>query len=392
MRLELSIKDIFKAPRIALSFQRMWIQFIGLIFGYLFYFTFSYLALWFQGIPLNQAWHLYRLIPYLGGAQDFWYSWLVYGFGIFSFLIATLISGTAVSRASYMLLKGHNFYTWREAYKFAFRKTGSIIFALVTLLVIIMCFLIAAWLIALFGSIPWIGTIGFSLLTFIIVICSLVLSFFIILCGATILMAPSILATTDEDAFEVIFQMIAVVWHQPVRFLAYHLGGIAQSILSLTIFAFIIKRTILLFIAIYQTPVVVMQSFRYDFFNIVNQALALVQQWLLKLTLIFDGLFGDSASFIKKVCYLNNNFTLIKKTLLTQDIEIASYIVAVSLLVIGGFVIAYALTTFYAGNTIAYLVIRYKNDDLNLLDRVDLEEKALITENSSPISPEQEAE
>jgi len=383
---------LFKAPRIALSFQRIWLQLIGFLSAYLIYTGFSYFALCINGFELKYAWKTFHLFPYLTGANVFGFSWIIYGVGIFIAMIILMFTATAVSRASYMLIKGHNFYTWREAFRFARKKMSSILMAPIAFGIIILCFFLGGWFVGLVGFIPMVGTIGFSLFSIIwIMLCLILLFFMVILCGV-ILLFPAIVATTDEDAFEVIFQIIAIIWHQPARVIFYHLGCLVQSVFTLGIFAFIMKRAILLFMVIYQTPWLVAKSFREDFANLMNQAFAHLQEWLFILSFHLDYLLGEFSPTIKAQTYLAHFFPLIKKPLIKPEIDIAAYIVAVSLLFIGGIVLSYAFATFNTGMTISYLVLRYKKDNENLLDRRDDEEKMneeLEEEAPPPPAPEE---
>ena len=42
-------RDIFRSARLAFSFQRIWIQFVGLLYGYLGYIILTYLSLLIDG-------------------------------------------------------------------------------------------------------------------------------------------------------------------------------------------------------------------------------------------------------------------------------------------------------------------------------------------------------
>ncbi|RKY82425.1 hypothetical protein DRQ07_01390 [candidate division KSB1 bacterium] len=55
--------------------------------------------------------------------------------------------------------------------------------------------------------------------------------------------------------------------------------------------------------------------------------------------------------------------------------NISSWIMAILLLIIGGFAISYPMAVFNAGNCLVFLVIKKKKDDENLLERKDAEEE-----------------
>ncbi len=122
-------RDLFRAPRIAWSFQRIWIQFLGLLSGWAVYFIFTYLALLLAGEHLSIVWARFGLIPSIAGLPLPWYAWIFAGIGILGFLFCWLVSATGVCRAVYMNLKGNHFYTWKDAIRFAFKKKGGAVIA-----------------------------------------------------------------------------------------------------------------------------------------------------------------------------------------------------------------------------------------------------------------------
>ena len=106
---------------------------------------------------------------------------------------------------------------------------------------------------------------------------------------------------------------------------------------------------------------------------------AMIQNWTFMLQGIFDSTFKELSPFI----YFSHSFTLIPAADLNITITISSYIYAISLLIIGGWVISYALSTFTTGNTLLYLVLRKFKDDENLLEREDAEEEKEESEEAS---------
>ncbi len=375
-KFQFKFSDLMRAPRIALSFQRIWIQFIGFTLGYLFYGIFTYLALWLQGMPLVEVWRNYYLIPYLTEFTVDWYVWLVFGIGVVGFLFSLVLAGTAGARATYMTLRGEPFYTWRQAYHFAFKKKNAIIVAPLALLVISLIIVAGGWFLGLLGRIPWIGPLGFSLLLPVWIGVCAILGFIILITCLTGLLSPAILATTDEDAFEVIFQTIPIVWQLPWRLAGYQIWSAVQALLGLSVLAFFVKKAVLLMLAIYQVPYLVATGFRNDFQNMMSQAFAILEKWLLNLTLFIDQLLGAGASVYKSLTYFATYHPFMSRNILSSEIALAADIVAFGLLFIGGLVLAYGLATFQAGNTISYLLLRLKREGDDLLQRPDRELEA----------------
>lgn len=367
LKLKFDWRDVIRAPRLALSLQRMWIQLVGMSVGYLVYLVLSYLSLLVAGYELKIAWSQFGLLPCLFGIGDSfpWTSWLLFGLGSLLFLVTYLVTNTAVSRAVYMTSKGNSFYSWREAFAFSFRKFGSIVLAPLALLLLIGLLILGAAIVGLLGKIPFVGEIGVSLFTVVWVLSALLIFFLALVTVVALILIPSIIATTDEDAFEAIFQSFSIAWSQPWRFLFYEALTIVASFVALAVLAFFIKESVFIMNAL-------LGSFMgADFINLANNGQALLQSWVLLAQNILQVLYRDYSFYF----FFSKQFVPIPVAELPVSVVISSYIYALSLLFIGGWVISYAFSTFTAGTTVAFLVLKYKKDEENLLERQDKEEE-----------------
>ena len=365
VKLYFDYRDIFRSARIAFSLQRMWIQLVGMAFGLAAYLVVTYGAFLSAGNSLKDVWNMYGLLPcFFGSGETFpWYSWIVFGIGAVIFLCVFLITNTAVARASYMQMKGNNFYTWREAFRFAIRKAGSVILTPVSLAIMIGFIVLGALVVGLLGKIPYVGELGVSLFTLFWFLTTIFLFFLTIVAGVSFLLVPSIIATTDEDAFEAVFQTFSTTWSQPWRFIFYEALTMAVSVVALGIFAFFAKEGILIANRLLG---VFMGS---DYINLANNGQALVQSWTLLSQNVIESLFSKAAPAI----YFSKEFIYI--TDLPITVKISGYFYALSLLFLGGWVLSYGLSTFSVGNTLLYITLRKKKDDENLLERKDKEEE-----------------
>ena len=172
-------KDIFRAPRLAFSLQRIWINGTGLLVGYLVYLVFTYFSAVFGGYNFSYVWSKFGLLPCSFALSLPWTSMVIYLFGVALFGAIVLLTNTAVSRAAYMAMRDELFYTWTQAYKFAYKKWISSVGAMLTFVFIIAFFVIAALIMGLIGRIPFVGELGTVLLT-VPYIFSALLLFFII--------------------------------------------------------------------------------------------------------------------------------------------------------------------------------------------------------------------
>ena len=69
MNLHFDIRDIFRAPRLALSGKKIWIFILGNIVGYVSYWILTYVAFAIAGINFSQSWSDYGLYPCLFGNE-----------------------------------------------------------------------------------------------------------------------------------------------------------------------------------------------------------------------------------------------------------------------------------------------------------------------------------
>lgn len=367
IKLYFDCRDIFRAPRFAFSMQKMWIQLVGGTVGYVLYFIMTYLGFWVSRVPLSSVWKDYKLLPcFFVAAEDLsWISWILYSIGIFLILCSFFLANTAVARATYMTAKGNIFYSWKEAYRFAFRKFTSVILTPVSLIILIVLMLVGGGIVGLIGRIPYAGIIGISLFTTVWFLAALFIVFLALITLVSLLIVPSIIATTDEDAFEAVFQSFSVAWSQPWRLIFYEALTICLSIVSMGIFAFFVKQAIVLMNDIF---IVALGD---NFSNTAYQGQYLVQNWLLFGQNIIEYLYQNFIDYV----YFSNVFKVISPEILSPVILFSSYLYAVNLLFIGGWVLSFGFSTFTTGNLFLYLTLRRKKDGENLLERVDKEEE-----------------
>jgi hypothetical protein len=276
------------------------------------------------------------------------------------------LTSTAIARASYMLLKGNNFYTWRESFAFAFRKAGSVLSTPVAIAVLALFMLVSGLIIGFLGRIiPVVGELGVTLLTIFWLLAAILMFFLLIALGVSIILVPAIIATTDEDAFEAVFQSFSTIWSQPWRFILYEVVVGIIGLFSLGVFAFVIKEAYLLMSGIFSVP----WAFGDDFINIAAQAQHLLQKWLFISQEWVQMVYWKFSDFI----YFKNEFY--NMLTLTTVQKISAYFMAISMFAIVWWVASYGMAVVEVGNTLVYLILRKRKDDENLLERLDKEEE-----------------
>ena len=118
IKLYYDYRDIFPAPRLALSGKKIWIFIVGNLAGFILYWLSSYDSLSMAGMSFGNAIAKYGLYPCLYGNEAEWYSWLLYYFGIIAWIVSVLFSCTAVSRVTLKQLKGNDFYSAHANYDY----------------------------------------------------------------------------------------------------------------------------------------------------------------------------------------------------------------------------------------------------------------------------------
>lgn len=360
--LNFSFTDLFKALRLAFSPQRIWIQFIGLTIGYAGYFVFAVFSLLLSGESFSDIIARYGLFPCLLASRTDIpvVAYFVFALGSLIFFIAAIITNTAVARASFMVLKRNNFYSWRNALAFGLRKSGSTLVPLLVLLTMVLGLVVGAWVVGFLGRIPFIGELGVSLFTFFWMLATLLLIFLGIATMTAILMMPAIIATTNEDAFEGTYQTFSVIWNQPWRTLFYTLLATAISVVGFFILAIFVKQAFVLMNGLFSF------SMSDKYINLASQGQYLLQSWT---NLLNDGitkLFGEFRSLF----FFGRNFIPLE---LNTTLAISSYIFAISMVIVGGLTLSYLLAIFNTASVISYLILRKRKDDENVLDWKDKE-------------------
>ncbi len=362
VKLRFDFRDIFRAARLSLSLQRLWIQFLGIFFGYLGYLIFTYCAILTTGAHFKAIWLRYGLLPHIGVYHLSWYGYVLFGLGLFIFVLFWLIASTAVARAVYMNLKGFSFYTWKDSFKFSFSKVGSIIATPLSIFAIALFTGLGGVIIGLLGKIPYVGELGLSLFTLVWFAASVFLVFIILGFGISFLLTPPILATTDDDAFEGIFQSFSTMYSQPWRLIIYEVLLVAVSVAGFLFMSLFFKQAWKLM------NMILVLGMGEKFVDLSYKASYLIQNWIYPAILWSKSILGDYASYF----FFTRSFIFTEVSLL---LNISAWIMAIFLVFVGGYLLSYPLAIFNSGNGIIFLILKKIKDDENLLERKDREEE-----------------
>jgi hypothetical protein len=235
--LHYNYKDLFLAPRLALSPKKIWVFIFGNLCGYIAYWILSYLSLVFSGVQINDAITDYGLFPCLYGNSGPLISWLIYYSGICIWLFFVLISITAVSRITVKQLKGDNFFSANDALDYAMKKWKSVIFAPLSIIFIIFILFIIACIFAMISSLPLIGDLSLPLFYIFYFLGGIFTVYSFIVFMVSLFFSPVIIGAIEEDTIGTVFHSYQITFNQPWRIITYHALLIPQIIIFINIFS-----------------------------------------------------------------------------------------------------------------------------------------------------------
>ena len=382
--LHFNYKDIFLAPRLALSPKKIWVFIIGNLSGYVIYWILSYLSLTISGIEINEAITEYGLFPCLYGNSAPLVSWLIYYTGICIWLFFVLISCTAVSRITIKQLQGDNFYSADDALDYVMKKWRSIVFTPISVIFIIITFVIIACVFALIGNIPIVGKLLFPLLYIFYFFGSIFTVFSLFVLIISLLFGPAIIGSYEEDTIGTVFHSYQITFNQPWRIITYQSILVTLAIIFINIFSWFYSVSFNL----------INQIFGYfmgiKLENIMGYAVSIVDtSWIsnnfstLKIS-IEQELFGtltmatDMIEFILSL--LVKFFSLILLALPNFSIEsysgslsaietISGLLLSIPLIFLTISVLSYGLAILSVGETIIFIIFKKIMDKENILIR-----------------------
>jgi len=383
-QLHFNFKDIFRSARLAFSIQRIWLNGLGLLAGYLLYLIISYLSLLAAGYDFSTIWGRLGLLPCAFAMVVPWYSTLLYVLALLVFFAVILLTNTAVSRVVYMTLRDELFYTWSQALKFAWKKWISSLGAMLTFLFIIAFFVIGGLVMAFIGRIPLVGEIGTVLFTIPYIFAALLLFFICLSFGVALFFVPAILATSDEDALGGVFQSFSITFNQPWRILVYLSLLSLIYLVGIFIFGLVMKISYHIFLTFFSLGMgEKMMLVQQQALHLLDKALPIVYTWAHSLP-------GNIGGFI----YLNNPHPMV--AVMPFTVVLSGYIFGIFLLFLAGVVLAYGEAIMNSGLTIIYVILYKLQEKESLLEREDEElkeeEEEEKKEEQPPAEPEEKEE
>ena len=360
MNLYFDVRDIFRAPRLALSGKKIWTMMQATYVGYVIYCIFSYFALMAQGGTFGDAWENFGIIPppvalqtvIMGIEETGWGATILSIIGILGGLISLVLGATAVARITYKQLKGDEFYSSRDAWGFVKKHWHAPVFTHLSIIIIAGFFVIMAIIFALIGKIPYLGELFFGIPYLLWFAGSVFVVYTMVVLMISTFFTHAIVGAMEEDTMGAVFQIYSITWSQIWRVLLY----------------------LPLIYGLVAIGTVVFYFFMTAGYNLVNSVFG--NDWLMgdKLARMIGWVVGDTfmAGPASLMQWQAPDFFFYEPEGTME--YIGGAFIAISLFVVFWAILSYALCIEVAGQTIALVILKKRSDDDNLLERKDEEE------------------
>lgn len=353
-KLHFDIRDIFRVVRLGWSGKKIWVGLCGTLVAYAGYAILAVADHLLAGASLQEIWHRYGLFPgpapfpatLAGTAIDvvaLLYVWFVV------FLMICMIC-----KITYQQLKGDDFYSSGDAWRFILRNWGGVVWGPVATLALLIFFVVAGIVIGwLAAMIPWAGELAFGIFFIPIFFAALVAVFISIAFVVSITMSPAVVGTVGEDALEVAIQSFSLAWSQPWRLVLYMIW----MKISVSIGA------------------VLLGTFMASALGLVSWACGLFMKEKLA-NLVYVA--GQYVPYDFTRCeWLSMDITAFLPAAgsPTGSELLAGGILGVMLLLLTAIFNAYVLSAYASGISLVYVILRKRKDDENLLEWEDDEQE-----------------
>ena len=366
------VRDIFRAPRLALSGKKIWIFMVGNLGGFILYWVFSYLSLAMAGVSFSDAINQYGLYPCLFGNEAGWVAWITYFIGVEAWILAIYLACTAVTRVTLKQLKGNDFFSAGDAWKYVCKHWHPVVFAPISIVLIIVFFMVFAGLFAFMGKIPYLGEFIFAFPYIFYFFGSVFTIYTAFVLLVSLHYTPAIVGTYEEDTMGTVFQSYSITWSQPWRVIAYHIVLIPLLVISVYLFSWAWSAGFNLINYVFGCNWFMGEKLS----GMVNYATTLVYPgWLCS---FFAGCSGWLTTCLNN-CYLGCLSFLTCSVPATSgplsgSETVAGVLLAISIFLVGLSILSYGLSIISVGETLMFIIFKKKSDDDDLLQRKDEDE------------------
>ena len=371
MNLYFDVRDIFRAPRLALSGKKIWIFIVGNLAGFIAYWVFTYLSLAMSGMALSDAIAKYGLYPCLYGNEADWYSWVTYFIGVEAWILAIYMASTAVSRITLKQLKGNDFFSIGDAWSYVYKHWHAVVFSPVAIGLIIAFFIIFAGFFALLSSIPYLGAFLFVVPYVLYFFGSVFTLYTLFVLFVSLVYTSPIVGVYEEDTMGTVFQSYSIAWSQPWRVIAYHIILIPLVLLSLEIISWFWFNAIGFINYVFGCEWFMAGKLS----NMASYASSLVcPAWICEMAACVRNCVAGSLGCSYCLPSVFPTTCAVSTSAMSGTEAIAGVILAVSYFFIGLSIVSYGLSIVSVGETLMFIIFKKKSDDDDLLQRKDEDE------------------
>ena len=368
MKLYFDVRDIFRAPRLALSGKKVIIFMQANLVGYAVYLVLNYLGAGLHGMAFSDTWAAYGLYPCILSLDSLsGIACVLYWIGVAFWFYAISLGATAVARVTYKQLKGDEFYSGVDAWSYVKKHWHPVVFSSISLgLILVFLFFLAA-IFALVGKIPYVGEFLFVLPYLLYFFGSV----FTIYTGIVFLIAlvytPAIVSTYEEDTMGTVWHNFSITWGQPWRIILYHGALVPVLVLGAYLFSHAWISGYGLINAVFSHEWLMGSKL----LNIVGWATQAVHPETM------CSLLGNACSICTSCCAgcLSCGSLLTSSGVALSGTEMAAaFILAVFLFLLIVSAVSYTMAVLSVGETLMFIIFKKRSDDDNLLERKDEEE------------------
>lgn len=356
------VRDIFRAPRLALCGKKLTTQFLGFLTGYVGYMILTYIAYLTEGASLSEIWKTYGFFPVYEFFFGTWYSQTIFVIGLLFMIVCWLLSSAMVAKIAFEQLKGDGFYSRADAWNFIKKYWKPVLLSPFSMAMFFILLLVAGIIVGLVGKIPILGELGFAVFyIFPIFIVALFAAYLLLVFFVSIFLTPAIVATTKEETFETIIQSFSTVWTQPWRYFLYNM--LLASIAKIGMFIFGYFCFVAIGLINWSCSIFMGEKLGYIFTGAIDY-LKLSNGISNFFTTLFPG---------SEISYIIDSGIFSFSPPWTYDLpllyKISSAIMGISFVLIFFAILSYGLATISTGQTLIYVILRKKKDDENLLEK-----------------------
>lgn len=324
-------------------------------------------------------WYSFGFLPDFSQICFPWYGAIIYYLGIILSWIILAMGMTAAARVTFQEFRGDYFFSSLDAIKYAIKNWKRIVLSPLLIIILLAMITTAGLIEALIFKIPYLGELFNSFMLIFILPFSLIWLFIAVVFVVSLRYTPSVTASIEEDFFEIVYQIFSSVSAQPARLLGYAILTTIQALAGFFIWSAALYQGFQIFIRIFSLV---------DpgkTFLLVNNAYYLILKLFPVLRMLT---FNPILAPLHYIASPQSQSWLV----CSWSMTVSSWLLACFLLFILLAAVSYLLSVVAVGDTISYLIIRYKKDDDDLVavpgdKETDLESELEKAENKDdPVS------